>query len=145
IAHEALLRLGRRRSAREGNEMPTELSELEKISDFITIGSPIDWIHYFFELHHSRYHRYNRIRDELKGSTDDAPFRLHQAEWATWTNIWDDADPISSTLFSPRGRLPNTNSIRDIWAPSSHRVSPIRAHSAYFSSPASLQPIFWMS
>jgi hypothetical protein len=145
IAHETLLRLGRRRTARAGGEMPLELARLEIISHFVTIGSPIDWIHYFFELHDSRYHRYNRIKEVLKGNTNDPPFKLDAIEGTKWLNVWDDADPISTTLFSPRGRLPNAQSIRDIWSPSSHRVSPVKAHSAYFSCPLSLQPIFWIS
>jgi pimeloyl-ACP methyl ester carboxylesterase len=146
IAYETLLRLGRRLIARRGKtEIPIELSRLDIISHLVTIGSPIDWIHYFFELHDSRFHRYNRIHDVLKGSTDDPPFTVDRAPATQWINIWDDSDAISSELFSPRGRTPNSVAILDVWSPSSHWAGPVKAHSAYYLCTKSIKILFWIA
>ncbi len=146
IAYESLLRLGRRRLARESSgSMPIELARLDIVSHLVTIGSPIDWIHYFFELHDSRFHRYNRIRDILKGSTDSIPFKNNGEACTRWINIWDDADPMSTKLFSPRGRTPNARAIYDLWAPSSHCMGPATAHTGYFMSEISVQALLWIS
>jgi hypothetical protein len=144
IAYESLLKLGRMRVARKGTKLPVELERLDLISHFVTIGSPIDWTHYFFELHESRYHRYNRIRDELKGSTADLPFTDEGRRRTQWINIFDKADPISTEMFSPRGRLQNFSSIQNVGITSSHLSKPIESHSAYFASTASLRVIFWL-
>jgi hypothetical protein len=147
IAHESLLRLGRRAMARKrlGKTLPTELARLSIVSHLITVGSPIDRIHYFFELHDSRSHRYNRIREKLKGSTDDAPFTIDGKPSAAWVNLWDDADGISSGLFSPRASGRNASAITEVWAPGSHRLNPLQAHSAYFNSVPGMRVIFWLA
>jgi len=134
IAYESLLKMGRRRNARKGYGLPLELERLDLISHFITIGSPIDWTHYFFELHESHYHRYNRIRDELKGSTGDLPFTDGGQQRTQWINIFDKADPISTEMFSPRGRLQNFSSVQNVGTASSHLSKPIESHSAYFAA-----------
>lgn len=144
IAYEGLLKLGRMRNARKEGELPIELERLNVISHFITIGSPIDWTHYFFELHESRYHRYNRIRDELQGSTADLPFRDAGSVSTQWVNIYDKADPISTEMYSPRGRLQNFSSVQNVEISSSHFSKPIDSHSAYFHATASLRTIFWL-
>jgi pimeloyl-ACP methyl ester carboxylesterase len=144
IAFQGLIALGRKLLAPQGTA-PIDHSNLLKIKHLITVGSPIDRIHYFFELYESEYHRFNRIMDDVQGSTSDAPFSLKPAGGADWTNIWDDTDPIISPLFSPVRRSRDRTKITNLLTRSSFRPNPIAAHSNYFLSQAALQTIFWIS
>jgi len=146
IAYECLLKLGRRKRARANQpDLPLELQRLGVISHFVTIGSPIDRIHYFFELHESRYHRYNRIADRLLGDTRDPPFTIDGKPGTVWINIWDDADIVSSRLFSPRGQLPNRNSIMDVKIRSAQGCNWFSAHASYFFAKDAIQIVFWIT
>jgi hypothetical protein len=143
IAHECLMSMGRHLKARAGiADVPTELTRLDLISHLVTVGCPIDRIHYFFELFRSRYHRYNRIRDRLRGDTNDPPFVLNNKDGVCWVNIWNRTDLISSRLFSPRHPLPNDGAITDLEANSTHVVNPLRSHVDYFFSTAAMRVLF---
>lgn len=140
------MRLGQRKLARKNDPtIPFELQRLNIISHLVTIGSPIDRIHYFFELHDSRYHRYNRISERLRGDTNDPPFSTKSDVGTSWVNIWDDSDFLSSQLFTPRGRMPNKLSIIDIHTYTSHLLTPVNAHSDYFFSISAVRVLFWLS
>ena len=144
IAYDALIRLGRRLAARQClSERLGEEVRLRKISHLITIGSPIDRIHYFFDLTESAYHRYNRIQDRFLGSTASMPFRYGNDKGVQWINMWDDVDPISSQLYSPRHSLPNEKDIMNVHCASSFRPDPFSAHIKYFYIPVVMQVIFW--
>jgi pimeloyl-ACP methyl ester carboxylesterase len=154
IAYECLMRLGRRFRARQNSaNTPPGIARLNLISHLITVGSPIDWIYYFFDLHDSKYHRYNRISERLRGDTSDPPFEKKEIdvsgkkeiEGTQWINVWDDADPISAELYSPRQRIPNQSSITDVKVASSHRPNFIGAHNEYLFSAEAIRVIFWIS
>ena len=136
IAYETLLRLGRRlRAEREvGAPRPSRYDALRKISHVISYGSPIDRINYFFNLTYSRYHRFNRVADELMGQTSDLPFKDGREAIIQWINIRDRADPIASRLFSPRGPLNNREEVHEVEVASSHFPNPGAAHTGYFES-----------
>jgi hypothetical protein len=141
IAYETLLRLGRSRRARHGrSDLPTSLSSLGKITDFITLGTPIQIISALFERRTSRYHRYNRIADARRASTDDDPFM--RGKGIRWVNVSDPADPISSMIFSVRGRLPNKLAIYEWRTASRHVAMPLSAHSGYFRAKDVLNLLF---
>lgn len=143
IAHECLMNMGRRLTARAGQaDVPTELMRLDLISHLVTVGCPIDRIHYFFELFRSRYHRYNRIRDRLRGDTNDPPFALNNKRGVHWVNIWNRSDFISSRLFSPRHALPNGDAIIDVQANSTHVPHALRSHVDYFFSTVAMRVLF---
>jgi pimeloyl-ACP methyl ester carboxylesterase len=144
IAYETLLHLGRRviaRRQRNGQEQELEQG-LRKISHFVTFGSPIDRIAYFFPPTHSQYHRFNRVADFLLGCTADPPFKFGQERNIRWWNVRDRSDLVASRLFSPRGPLPNRDDIEEIYAASSHFPDPNRAHTGYFSSPVAVKVLF---
>ena len=146
IAYQALLKLGRRWEAR--NQAGIELDNydnLAKISHFVTVGCPIDRIHYFFDLQTSQYHRFNRIQDRLQGSTNEPPFRVDGKPGTRWINIWDDADPVCSRLFSPRKRSPNRDEISDFLSRSSFTANPIGAHLNYFYTRSAMEMVFWVA
>ncbi|MCI4591670.1 hypothetical protein MOK15_16425 [Sphingobium sp. BYY-5] len=142
IAYQTLLDVGRRmKASREsGVAQPTRYDGLRKISHFITLGSPIDRINYFFQLTFSRYHRFNRVADELMGRSSDLPFKMDNVapnagrQIIRWINVRDPADPIASRLFSPRGTIPNRHEIQEVSISSSHVPSPGGAHTGYFES-----------
>lgn len=142
IAYQTLLNLGRRMTAERnaGTVQPTRYDGLRKISHFITMGSPIDRINYFFQLTFSQYHRFNRVADELMGRSSDAPFRVPGDTPGSfkrviqWVNVRDASDPVASRLFSPRGIIPNRDEIQEVQLSSSHIPAPAGAHTGYFES-----------
>ena len=100
IAHDALLTLARRNRAHAGD--PARTVRFEKLRHFVTMGSPIDKIEYFFESYSTRSHRYKRVVENLRGDIGTPPFcdrdgapRIH------WVNYWDEGDVISGALHSP--------------------------------------------
>jgi hypothetical protein len=147
IAYETLLNLGRRSTAESKNaaEAPSVGQigpNLSKLTHLLTFGSPIDRIAYFFNLTYSRYHRFNRVVDDLMGGTGDPPFRVKKARVLQWINIRDPADPIASRLFSPRSRIPNREDIAEVAALSSHVPNPVLAHTGYFDSALGAKILF---
>jgi len=144
IAYETLLRLGRKLDAERnaGATGPDGLAALRKISHFITMGSPIDRISYFFQLRFSPYHRFNRVFDTMLGSAADPPFKDGRVSGVQWINIRDRADPIASRLFSPRGPLPNRDTIHEVEIASSHFPDPAGAHTGYFNATLSAKVLF---
>lgn len=136
IAHETLLNLGKRLKAERdsGAVQPGRYDALRKISHVISLGSPIDRISYFFNLTFSRYHRFNRVADELMGQTSDLPYKEGREPIIQWINIRDRSDPIASRLFSPRGTLPNRDEIQEVEVASAHFPNPGAAHTGYFES-----------
>ena len=145
IAYECLMSLGRKyraRSVRSSHTMPVELDRLRIISHLVTLGSPIDWIYYFFELQDSRYPHYNKIVEQLRGNTSKEPFFMGGDPNMRWINFWDTADPISGKLFSPLRPLPNQGSISDIEIASSHRPNFWSAHNSYWNSTRVLNSMY---
>jgi hypothetical protein len=143
IAYETLLNLGRRlKAARAVGCASSPWEQLGKISHFLSLGSPIDRISYFFHLTFSRYHRFNRVSDELLGRSADLPFKDDQETKLLWVNVRDAADPIASRLFSPRGPVPNRDEILEVKCSSGHFPSPAAAHTGYFDSLLAAKIVF---
>lgn len=82
------------------NEGDGKLS-LDKIRFFITMGSPIDKIEYFFESYTSTSHRYKRVIEELRGDIGTMPFTDKDGPQIHWINFWDLGDSFSNALVSP--------------------------------------------
>lgn len=139
IGYQALLEIGRRRKA-AGDEPDAALYAHEKITHFITLGSPIEIIHYFFELSFSRSHRYNRIANEFLGSTASAPFRSGRATVIRWLNFHSAADPISGKIFSQGKKRPPP--IEEVEVVSAYDPDPVKAHSGYFAGASSVARLF---
>ncbi len=134
IALDALLQLARHNKARKavnpfGGPLP-----ISKIDTFITMGSPIDRIHYFFESRPGQYHRFNRVYDAVRGDISSPPLSNNRKPHIHWINFWDQGDPISSPLTSPsNGRLPDLE-IDNVQVSSLLFPSPVASHSAYFTN-----------
>jgi hypothetical protein len=132
IAHDALLQLGRHNRARRTESPMSGPLPLEKLDLFLTLGSPVDKVHYFFESHAGKYHRYNRVVEALRGDIGEAPFAKNRKPHIHWINFWDQADVISSSLETPSNKEMGHLLVDNFHAPSFVFPSPGASHSAYF-------------
>ena len=131
IAYDTLLELARYNKAVKGKQnLP-----LKRITDIITLASPIDKISYFFENQRSRYYQYLRVVDEIRGNISAKPFvdnngktRIH------WYNFWDQADIIGGSLQAIGGATEIYPNIDNIQVRSFLFPEPGAAHSAYFEN-----------
>ena len=99
VAMDTLLRLGRYNRARDRENPMEGPLPLEKLRCFVTMGSPIDKIHYFFESYRSSYHRYVRVVEALRGDISTAPFAKNRKPHIHWINVWDRGDAISGEVL----------------------------------------------
>lgn len=100
IAYDSLLKVGRYQRAR-----PDCRVKLDKIEAFVTLGSPIDKIHWFFERYQSQNPRYRRVVEEIRGDIGELPFWNGKSPVIYWLNLWDRADPISGSLETPASAI----------------------------------------
>lgn len=143
IAHDALLSLMRRNRARAaGQDVMTHPVPVEKIEHFITMGSPIDKIEYFFESYASASHRYKRVVERLRGDIGTEPFSKNGKPHIHWINFWDQGDLISGSLQSPAGPQPGLNRVDNQHVASYHFPSTAKSHAGYFTHRAVIATIF---
>ncbi len=138
VAHDTLLQLGRHNRARLGKDtLP-----LDKLDQFVTLASPIDKVHYFFESEPGSYHRYNRVKEEVRGDISDAPFTVDHKPRMHWINFWDQADIISGSLESPNAIGRKSISVDNIEVANFRFPEPGSSHSAYFQHPGVVGRLF---
>jgi pimeloyl-ACP methyl ester carboxylesterase len=101
VAHDALLALTRRNRAFKPEDPIAGPVPMNKIEHFVTMGSPIDKIEYFFESYSSPSHRYKRVVEALRGDIGAPPFTRNRHPYIHWINFWDQGDAISGALHSP--------------------------------------------
>jgi hypothetical protein len=132
IAMDALLQLGRHNRARTTNNPISGPLPLERIVVFVTMGSPVDKIHYFFESYRSAYHRYIRVVEGIRGDITEIPFAKNRKPHIHWINFWDRADLVSGALETPAGpRLANLR-VDNVQVSSYAFPDPGASHSGYF-------------
>ncbi len=133
IAHDTLLSLTRANRA-ENIENPSEGPiPLTKIEHFITWGSPIDKVEYFFESSTSASHRYLRVQEILRGDTGGPPFAHNRKPHIHWINFWDDGDLVSGPLSSPMPARRSINPIDNFHVKGFAFPLPGASHSRYLS------------
>jgi hypothetical protein len=135
----AMLRKNRARNSQDPIAGPTPLS---KIEHFITLGSPIDKVEYFFESYRSPFHRYRRIVEFLRGDISSPPFSRNRKPFIHWINFWDDGDPVSGALHSPAGREGFTQRVDNVHVASLRFPNPAASHAAYFYNREVISRIF---
>jgi len=133
IAHDAFLEVARHNKARNAANPIEGPMPLEKISHFITMGSPIDKIHYFFEHTGSKSHRYKRVVEALRGDIGTVPFSKNRHPFIHWINCWDIGDFVSSSLESPTNKHLANLCVDNVHQHSYRFPSPAN-HSGYFQS-----------
>jgi hypothetical protein len=142
IAHDVLLALRRVNLAAGGSDKMSEPLQLKKIRHFITLGSPVDKINYFFESYRTASHRYARVVETLRGDIGTEPFADNRRPHIHWVNYWDEADPISGALQSPVARRSLRYRVDNVHVPGLRFPSPGAAHLAYFQSRRVIGDIF---
>lgn len=143
IAHDALLSLMRRNRARAaGRDDMKHPVPVEKIEHFITMGSPIDKIEYFFESYASASHRYKRVVESLRGDIGTEPFSKNGKPHIHWINFWDEGDLISGSLQSPASSIPGLNRVDNQHVASYHFPSTSKSHAGYFTHKTVITTIF---
>ena len=74
------------------------------VANLITMGSPIDKMHYFFEGGPGGSYWYDRIVEQMRGDLQSYPFSSTAGGVAIeWLNFWDRGDIISGPLETPGG------------------------------------------
>jgi len=132
IAHDTLFSILRSNRARNAQNPTAGPIPLSKIEHFVTLGSPIDKIEYFFESYRSPFHRYRRIVEYLRGDIGTEPFCRNRKPLIHWINFWDDGDPVSGALHSPMGYRGFVQRVDNVHVASLPFPSPAASHSAYF-------------
>lgn len=145
IAFEALIAL------RQLNETFGNPKINDRIDHFITLGSPIDKIHYFFTYDINTSPRFEQTIERLRGDLADPPFAVPDVNGCRcrrsrpnlhWINIYDRADIIAGPLHSPSARLCAAHRVDNLelallWCP-----VPARSHLAYFDDRRVLQILY---
>jgi hypothetical protein len=115
---------------------------LGKLDAFITWGSPIDKIHYFFESYQSRSYRYSRVVEELRGDIGTIPFAKNRKPYLHWINIWDQADLISGPLQSPSSAKNPDVGVDNLQVRNGRLPFPVAAHGRYTRNSEVLSILF---
>ena len=144
IAYDCLLELGRiNRSINTEDPFDAEL-RLDCIDHFVTLASPIDKIHYFFESHIGKYHRYNRVVDDIRGDIGIVPFAKNRKPNIHWVNFWDRADIISASIESASSRHAPLLMVDNVQVSNYFLGLPGPSHSGYFKHERVMSDLFSM-
>lgn len=142
IAHDALLALARRNRARQAADPIAGPVPLAKIEHFVTMGSPIDKIEYFFESYSSASHRYKRVIEALRGDLGAPPFSRNRKPHVHWINFWDLGDPISGALDSPASGRDFCQHVDNVHVASFGFPRPGASHAGYFDNETVISKLF---
>lgn len=142
IAHDALLALTRRNLAFSPEDAMAGPVPLGKIEHFVTMGSPIDKIEYFFESYASRFHRYKRVVEALRGDIGSPPFTHNRKPHIHWINFWDEGDIISGALHSPASGAEFSQHVDNVHVASFGFPAPGASHAGYFDNPSVIKTLF---
>ena len=145
VAHDTLLALGTANRAFNPSNPIAGPVPLDKIRHFVTMGSPVDKIHYFFESRRSRSHRYLRVLETLRGDISREPFSKNGKPHIHWVNYWDEADPVSGPLNSPAGEESFDHLVDNVRIAGLYFPEPAAAHMAYIQNRRVVSDIFQMA
>lgn len=104
IANDSLLSLAQANRAVNLRDPIIGPPDLRLIEHFVTMGSPIDKVEYFFESYSSQSHRYKRVTEAMRGDIGTEPFSRMRKPNLHWINFWDTGDLVSGALQSPLHR-----------------------------------------
>ena len=113
--------------------------QTDTIEYFVTMGSPIDTVHYFFESKQGKYRPYELIVDDIRGDIGSQPFVLDNGHPNfRWINFWSQEDHFSTTLYTPNPRVYKRTEqmVNNVQIKSYEFPSPGRSHVGYFSNDA---------
>jgi hypothetical protein len=142
VAHDALLALTRRNRASNAQDPIAGPVPLYKIEHFVTMGSPIDKIEYFFESYSSPSHRYKRVVEALRGDIGVPPFTRNRHPHIHWINFWDQGDAISGALHSPASAIEFCQRVDNVHVASYGFPAPGASHAGYFTHRTVIDTLF---
>lgn len=143
IALDALLELRGYNLAFHSSDPQRGPLRLRKLQHFITFGSPIDKINYFFAVHRSRYWTFDSLIETLRGDIGEVPFsRTGRQPWIHWINFWDRGDPISGSIETVNGVHLRQQRVDNVQVASYAWPEPQLSHGAYLERPAVLKTLF---
>ncbi|MEM1201211.1 MAG: hypothetical protein AAGI06_18060, partial [Pseudomonadota bacterium] len=142
IAYDTLLAAVHENKAHNPSDPTEGRLDFSQISHFVTLASPVDKIEYFFESFRSKFRRYRRIYNEIRGDIGTEPFTRSGGQLAIhWVNIWDQLDVISGPLQSPAPQRIRKNRrnqplalVDNVHVNNMAYCNPSEAHNAYFSN-----------
>jgi hypothetical protein len=142
VAHDALLALTRRNRAYKADDPIAGPVPMNKIEHFVTMGSPIDKIEYFFESYSSPSHRFKRVIEALRGDIGSPPFMRNQHPHIHWINFWDQGDAISGALYSPASAAGFHQRVDNVHVANFAFPDPGASHSGYFENRTVIDTLF---
>jgi len=142
VAHDALLALTRRNRAYKPEDPIAGPVPLSKIEHFVTMGSPIDKIEYFFESYSSPSHRYKRVIEALRGDIGSPPFTRNRHPYIHWINFWDQGDAISGALHSPASTAAFSQRVDNVHVANFRFPNPGASHAGYFDNRIVMDALF---
>ncbi|MEA3033748.1 MAG: hypothetical protein QOH86_1764 [Sphingomonadales bacterium] len=134
IACDTLLAMARFNRAMNTSDPIAGPIPLHKIEQFVTMGSPIDKIEYFFESYSSSSHRYKRTVEELRGDIGREPFSRNRKPYVHWINFWDEGDVVSGALQSPLNRRRVNHRVDNVHVRHFRFPDPAASHLAYLAN-----------
>lgn len=164
VAYDGLLALGRMNQtgvtewtdADQLRTLPRTPLPLDKIDTFITMGNPVDKVHYFFESHKGPNHRYIRVVDQVRGDMGKVPFATqtcfdpelpwsgHGTALIRWVNFWDEADIISGPQYTPANWWNADLTVDNVHSRSYLFPNPNKCHGGYFHNADVIQHLYAM-
>jgi hypothetical protein len=147
IALDAILRLRAGNQAANpianGDEVMEGPLPLTRIQHFITCGSPIDKINYFFAALRSTSRSYESLVESLRGDISSAPFsKSGRQPYVHWINFWDRGDPISGPIETVAGDVVREQRVDNVQVASYLWPDPAASHEGYFCHQAMIGTVF---
>jgi len=145
VAFDALRDVAERNIAHAQDDPFKGPTPLKKIEHFVTLGSPIDKINYFFIATQSKYRIYEVLVNSLRGDMGSAPFsKVGRQPHVHWINYWDRGDPISGPLDSVIGRSLGRNHVDNVRLCNLVVPNPLQSHTDYYGNQRLIEDLFWM-
>jgi hypothetical protein len=150
IALDTLSRLGREVRAEldtmQGQERMKQadslVQRLQKLTAFITYGSPVDKIYYFFETQRLPLREYNNLVERQRGDLRFEPFNTELFKTGiTWLNLFDHSDPVSSEIYSFAPANAVEPFVRNVEV-ASHNLPFPDSHGAYIDNKTAMELIY---
>lgn len=118
---------------------------LSKFDHFVTLGSPIDKIAYFFGGNMGKYTRVDELLEDIRGKITDPPIASAEAQDIHWSNYYDVGDIISGSIESVLDfRIPEMSVDNVCIACTQGFPNPGACHTEYFSYRKVIRDIFEM-
>jgi len=147
VALDAILRLRGSNQAANPTANADEVMKgplpLTRIQHFITCGSPIDKVNYFFAALRSASRSYESLIESLRGDIGSVPFsRSGRQPYVHWMNFWDRGDPISGPIETVAGDVVREQRVDNVQVASYLWPDPAASHEGYFRHREMIRAIF---